>query len=357
MSACLHPHHVADRDDREPRPVGLARGRLDRRRSRGPLAAAERVRAHDEEALGVDRQPGADHALPPPWRRMTRADGTGRRGCLPSTRGRSGWRWRRRRRASPTSRRRRRSRRAPLRPRERTADQWAGRRTGGDRRGRRDATRRSAGRGGRLSALPSVISHLRARVVVMRIRREPGQLRCRRLSRRIGHIPRMRCGWHLGAVRPRLPDPPPKGRATPDAVRSDYRRARGSAKDFRRGQVRYFSSSATWLGGRRSRRSRRSRPGRRDGRASCPSLARSRTRRASPSSSENRPDSGDTMRSKPRSSSSAGVSSGVVPVSTMFATRTVDRQRGGDHLELGDRLRRFDEHRVDTEVARGHALG
>ncbi len=37
----------------------------------------------------------------------------------------------------------------------------------------------------------------------------------------------------------------------------------------------------------------------------------------------------------------------------MFATRTVDAQRGGDHLELIDRLRRFDEDRVDTEVARG----
>ena len=68
---------VADGDHREVGAVGLAGGRVDRRRPRGALATAQHVHAHDEVPVGVDRPAGADHVLPPPVRRVARALATG----------------------------------------------------------------------------------------------------------------------------------------------------------------------------------------------------------------------------------------------------------------------------------------
>ena len=61
----LHPHDVADGDDREARAVGGTRGGIGRRRTRGALTAAEDVAAHDEVAVRVDGATGSDQRVPP----------------------------------------------------------------------------------------------------------------------------------------------------------------------------------------------------------------------------------------------------------------------------------------------------
>ena len=144
----LHSHHVADRDHREARAVGTAGRRLDRRWARRPLAAAEHVGTHDEELLGVDREAGTDHALPPAGRDVARHDRTGDVAVArPRVADQDGVA-RRRRRASPRSRTRRRLRRASRRPRVRNDGRRAARRTAGGRQGHRAARRlmQAAGR-------------------------------------------------------------------------------------------------------------------------------------------------------------------------------------------------------------------
>ena len=71
----LGADHVADGDHRELQAVGLAGGRIGRRRAGGAAAAAEHVGADDEEAVGVERPAGPDQ--PGPTSRACRcADGT-----------------------------------------------------------------------------------------------------------------------------------------------------------------------------------------------------------------------------------------------------------------------------------------
>ena len=72
----LDDHLVPDRDPWEARPVRPTVGRV-RRRSGGSLAAAEHVRAHHEEAVGVDRRARTDHPVPPPGLAVARSGGTG----------------------------------------------------------------------------------------------------------------------------------------------------------------------------------------------------------------------------------------------------------------------------------------
>ena len=61
----LRAHHVADGDDRQVEPVGLAGGRIGRGRAGRAEAAADDVGADDEEAVGVDDLAWADQHLPP----------------------------------------------------------------------------------------------------------------------------------------------------------------------------------------------------------------------------------------------------------------------------------------------------
>ena len=61
---------VLERKHREAHAIDLAGFGIDRRGSRGTEAAAERVHANDEVAIGVDRVFAADHILPPARRRI-----------------------------------------------------------------------------------------------------------------------------------------------------------------------------------------------------------------------------------------------------------------------------------------------
>ena len=61
----LRAHHVGDRDDRKVEAVGLAGLRIERGGAGRAHAAAEDVRANDEEPVGVERPARADHRLPP----------------------------------------------------------------------------------------------------------------------------------------------------------------------------------------------------------------------------------------------------------------------------------------------------
>ena len=69
----LGPHHVGDGDHGEVGAVRPARRRVERRRPRGPAAAAEQVRGDDEVPVGVERLAGADHPVPPAERLTGRA--------------------------------------------------------------------------------------------------------------------------------------------------------------------------------------------------------------------------------------------------------------------------------------------
>src|ERR1017187_798942 len=61
----MYGDEVANGKQREAKAVGAARARIDRRRPSRAGAAAEEVRTHDEEPLGIKRAPGTDDAVPP----------------------------------------------------------------------------------------------------------------------------------------------------------------------------------------------------------------------------------------------------------------------------------------------------
>ena len=61
----LRAHHVANGDDREFEPEGLACSRIGGGRAGGAHAAANHVRTDDEIALGIDGLAGPDHGRPP----------------------------------------------------------------------------------------------------------------------------------------------------------------------------------------------------------------------------------------------------------------------------------------------------
>ena len=61
----LGPDHVRDGDHREVGAIRPARGRIERRGSRGAAAPAEQVRGDDEVLVGVEGLAGADHPVPP----------------------------------------------------------------------------------------------------------------------------------------------------------------------------------------------------------------------------------------------------------------------------------------------------
>ena len=70
--ALLGAHHVADRDRREVGAPGFVEHGPVRQfpiaeRAGAAHAAAENIGADDEEAVRVDRPPGADHRIPPAW--------------------------------------------------------------------------------------------------------------------------------------------------------------------------------------------------------------------------------------------------------------------------------------------------